>query len=166
MLELGTTKEQVNEKQNWLKEFFGFNGEYTFINGPIKYEDHIDEDWDLIWDHNSGELGDVIHKFKKSIPIILTHQGHPFVLLNDVPKIDKHIPLSAMTRNAVYFGVSDTDLNKLTEINNTEIVKQAPGTQPVKYGTLPFNREQTYHYIAHGISWRDVLAGLKQAKKY
>ena len=166
ILEFGTTEEQVNEKQDWLKEFFEFNGEYTFVNGPINYDDHIDEDWDLIWDHNTGNLAEHIHKFKKNIPVILTHQGHPFVLLNDVPTIDKHIPLSACTRNTVYFGISDTVIKKLVEINDNEIIHQAPGTQRVKYGILPFNREQSYPYIAHGVSWRDVLSKLKQAKKY
>lgn len=166
ILELDTTEEKVNEKQKWMKEFFEFDGEYTFVNGPIQYQDHTDEDWDLIWDHNTGELAEHIHKFKNNTPVILTHQGHPFVLLNDVPKIDKHIPVSAMTRNTVYFGVSDTDMKKLAEINDTEIVRQAPGTQVVKYGKLPFNREQTYYYIAHGVSWRDTLSKLQQAKKY
>ena len=162
ILEWRTKTQTVLEKQDWMKEFFKFKGEYTFVNGPIRYSDHLDQDWDLIWDHNTGQLFEYIHKFKKKCPLILTHQGHPFVLLNDVPVIDKHIPLSACTRNTVYFGINDVDMKKLIEINDTEIMKQAPGTQPAKSGKLPFNKKQTYYHIGHGISWKSVLSRLKQ----
>lgn len=142
------TTANITPKIDWLKEYFNFNGTYKFINEPIDYKKHSADDWDLIWDHNTGELMHEIQNFKNIPPIILSHFGHPLVCLQHIPIIDKHTPLKLLTKNICYFGINDEVTKQLTEINDTEFPNHYPGSQPSIGFQLTFNNKQTIHYVA------------------
>ena len=153
------TTEDINSKIIWLKEYFNFNGTYTYINKPIDYTKHINQNWDLIWDNHTGQLKYYIQEFK-NIPIIYSHFGNPRALLDHIVEIDKHTPLRLLTRNNCFLGINDKHTKELVSLDNT--------FSSNKYSTelkLPYNKNQTVYYVAHLSQWPLTLKELYQQDK-